>query len=100
MAETAVSISLSSTLSGGNRPRTKPMAREEPAFDQHRAHWLRIPGAHQALHQAEVAQSCKSCTALMEQGSESAVRPNDRFMVFSIIEKATPEITLITLRVI
>ena len=25
---------------------------------------------------------------------------NDRFMVFSIIEKATPEITLITLRVI
>jgi hypothetical protein len=25
---------------------------------------------------------------------------NDRFVVFSIIEKATPEITLITLRVI
>jgi hypothetical protein len=30
----------------------------------------------------------------------SAARPNDRFMEFSIIEKATPEITLITLRVI
>ena len=38
--------------------------------------------------------------ALAPSKPSSATFSNDRFMVFSIIEKATPEITLITLRVI